>query len=270
MRQTLSRGMVAAAAATSILSLYGSPAFADSEATGIGGGSPGVLSGNNVQAPVSVPVNVCGNSVDAAAALNPAFGNSCANPSHPDQHVRTHGSPYGGLAHDDMAYGDTGHHDSAYGDLDHRDLGHYGDLGRGNSGYGGPGYGVDSPPGPRETPGPYGEVPPPGYGHETPPGYGHETPPGYGGDNSPPCHDTPPSQPTPPGRTTPPGHSTPPEHSTPPRQTAPPVGGHDHGVPPSLAHTGTGAMLATSAASAALIAGGTILYRRGRAASRRP
>lgn len=38
-------------------------------------GSPGVVSGNVVQAPVHVPVNVVGNSVNVIGALNPAFGN---------------------------------------------------------------------------------------------------------------------------------------------------------------------------------------------------
>ncbi|MFI2432295.1 chaplin, partial [Streptomyces sp. NPDC018957] len=41
--------------------------------------SPGVASGNNLQVPVSVPVNVCGNSADVVGVLNPAFGNSCAD-----------------------------------------------------------------------------------------------------------------------------------------------------------------------------------------------
>ncbi|WRZ26044.1 LPXTG cell wall anchor domain-containing protein [Streptomyces sp. NBC_00554] len=36
-----------------------------------------------------------------------------------------------------------------------------------------------------------------------------------------------------------------------------------------MPHTGSEGLLATSAASAALLAGGTVLYRRGRAASRR-
>ncbi len=57
----------------------GAPAFADSGAEGAATGSPGVLSGNVVQVPVHVPVNVCGNSVDVIALLNPAFGNTCAN-----------------------------------------------------------------------------------------------------------------------------------------------------------------------------------------------
>lgn len=222
--------MVAAAAATSILSLYGSPALADTEATGAAGGSPGVLSGNNVQAPLNVPVNICGNSVDVAAALNPAFGNSCASESDADEHN---------------------------------------------------GDGVTPPVDVRETP--------PAHDAETPPAAGDDAPPPSGGEASPPLSETPPPTPsttpprhsTPPAQTPPPGHSTPPspstppgqttppEESTPPSQTTPPGGGQRQGPPPTLPHTGSEAMLATSAASAALIAGGTILYRRGRAASRR-
>ncbi|MGA5202415.1 chaplin [Streptomyces variegatus] len=82
MRQTLSKGAFAAAAATGILSLYGSPALADSDASGVAKDSPGVLSGNSVQVPVDVPVNLCGNTVNVIAALNTAFGNSCGNISH--------------------------------------------------------------------------------------------------------------------------------------------------------------------------------------------
>ncbi|MGW0916338.1 chaplin [Streptomyces sp. NPDC002784] len=55
------------------------PAFADAEAKGAAIGSPGVLSGNVVQIPVHVPINVCGNSVNVIALLNPAFGNTCVN-----------------------------------------------------------------------------------------------------------------------------------------------------------------------------------------------
>ncbi|MFC8715739.1 chaplin [Streptomyces sp. NPDC057197] len=194
MRQTLSRGVFAAAAATSVLSLYGSAAFADSTADGVSAGSPGVLSGNTIQAPVEVPVNACGNTVDAAAALNPAFGNKCANVS------------------------------------DHTEK--------------------PTPP-PSHTPdcddqGAYGEQPSSGaYGEEPSPG---------------PCSTPPPSTPpaTPPA--TPP--STPPatHHTTPP-----PV---EH-TPPQMAETGsgnTGALIGASAVSAVLIAGGTVLYRRGRSA----
>lgn len=55
------------------------PAFADAEAEGAAIGSPGVLSGNVVQIPIHVPVNVCGNTVNVIGLLNPAIGNSCSN-----------------------------------------------------------------------------------------------------------------------------------------------------------------------------------------------
>ncbi|MEU3725294.1 chaplin [Streptomyces sp. NPDC031705] len=48
-------------------------------ADGVAAGSPGVLSGNLVQVPVHVPVNVCGNTVNVIGLLNPAFGNTCVN-----------------------------------------------------------------------------------------------------------------------------------------------------------------------------------------------
>ncbi|MGW2340593.1 chaplin [Streptomyces sp. NPDC001661] len=54
-------------------------AAADSGAQGAATNSPGVVSGNNVQVPVHVPVNACGNTVDVIGLLNPAFGNTCAN-----------------------------------------------------------------------------------------------------------------------------------------------------------------------------------------------
>ncbi|MGX2998007.1 chaplin family protein [Streptomyces sp. JNUCC 64] len=47
-----------------------------------GGGavnSPGVGSGNVVQVPVHVPVNVVGNTVNVIGLLNPAFGNTGVN-----------------------------------------------------------------------------------------------------------------------------------------------------------------------------------------------
>jgi LPXTG-motif cell wall-anchored protein len=68
---------VSAMAAGGVLMSSGH-ATADSSAGGDAEGSPGVLSGNSVQAPVHVPVNVCGNTVDAAGLLDPAFGNSCS------------------------------------------------------------------------------------------------------------------------------------------------------------------------------------------------
>ncbi|MCF3960727.1 chaplin [Streptomyces fuscigenes] len=55
------------------------PAMADAGAGALAAGSPGVLSGNVVQIPVHVPINLCGNSIDVIALLNPAFGNTCVN-----------------------------------------------------------------------------------------------------------------------------------------------------------------------------------------------
>ncbi|MGR4883302.1 chaplin [Streptomyces sp. LARHCF249] len=56
-----------------------SPALADADASGAAVGSPGVLSGNNVQVPIHIPINLCGNSVNVIGLLNPAFGNVCIN-----------------------------------------------------------------------------------------------------------------------------------------------------------------------------------------------
>jgi hypothetical protein len=72
--------VVAVAAATGGLVLAGAGmAMADSGAHGAAVHSPGVLSGNLIQAPIHVPVNVCGNTVSVIGLLNPAFGNFCAN-----------------------------------------------------------------------------------------------------------------------------------------------------------------------------------------------
>ncbi|MFD3874066.1 chaplin [Streptomyces sp. NPDC058623] len=56
-----------------------SAASADAQADGIAVGSPGVLSGNLIQVPVHVPINICGNSVNVVGLLNPAVGNVCYN-----------------------------------------------------------------------------------------------------------------------------------------------------------------------------------------------
>jgi hypothetical protein len=72
--------IVAAAAATGGLVLAGAGmAAADAGAEGAAVGSPGVVSGNVIQVPVHVPVNVCGNSISVIGLLNPAFGNVCVN-----------------------------------------------------------------------------------------------------------------------------------------------------------------------------------------------
>ncbi|WP_352244132.1 chaplin [Lentzea sp. NBRC 105346] len=41
--------------------------------------SPGVVAGTNIKAPIHVPVNVCGITVNVVGILNPAYGNTCMN-----------------------------------------------------------------------------------------------------------------------------------------------------------------------------------------------
>ncbi|MFJ9442919.1 chaplin [Kitasatospora sp. NPDC101235] len=56
------------------------------EAQGGATGSPGIVSGNSVQVPIEVPINLCGNTIDVIGALNPSFGNRCANVNHGGSH----------------------------------------------------------------------------------------------------------------------------------------------------------------------------------------
>ncbi|MCM1969598.1 MULTISPECIES: chaplin [unclassified Streptomyces] len=56
-----------------------SVASADAGAQGLAAYSPGVGSGNLIQIPIHIPINVCGNSVSVIGLLNPAFGNTCVN-----------------------------------------------------------------------------------------------------------------------------------------------------------------------------------------------
>jgi membrane-bound ClpP family serine protease len=72
----------AAVAAGTMIALGAAvPAFADAGAQGAAAQSPGVASGNVVEVPVHVPVDVCGDTVDIIGLLNPTFGNACVNTS---------------------------------------------------------------------------------------------------------------------------------------------------------------------------------------------
>ncbi|WP_367140057.1 MULTISPECIES: chaplin [Streptomyces] len=52
-------------------------ASASAGANGAAVGSPGVISGNTIQVPIQVPINLCGNTINIIALLNPTFGNTC-------------------------------------------------------------------------------------------------------------------------------------------------------------------------------------------------
>jgi hypothetical protein len=75
----IAKGLVLTSAAVAAVAGGAGIAAADSDAHGAAAHSPGVLSGNVVQVPVHVPVNVCGNTVNIIGLLNPAFGNECVN-----------------------------------------------------------------------------------------------------------------------------------------------------------------------------------------------
>ncbi len=81
MRQVAKKGLITAVATGGVLAVTGGYAYADAGAAGTAAGSPGVLSGNTVQVPVHIPINLCGNTIDAVGLLNPSFGNHCGNES---------------------------------------------------------------------------------------------------------------------------------------------------------------------------------------------
>jgi LPXTG-motif cell wall-anchored protein len=195
----------------------------------------GIASGNNVQAPIHAPVNVCGNTVDVLAAFNDAYGNACGNVSHAEKSSTS--------SHDGSADGAraVGHTEDSYGLLSGNNVqapihlpvnvcGNSVDvLGVFNDAYG-------------------NECGNTSYGSE--PGYGTE-------EELPPAPETPPTTSTP---TTPPVRTV---------DTPPSVGVEEPGETPQLAETGSAGMLTASVAGAALLGGGAMLYRRGRVAARR-
>lgn len=73
------RALVLAAAAGALVLGSAGAASASAEAEGVAVGSPGILSGNVVQIPIHIPINICGNSVNVLGALNPTAGNICVN-----------------------------------------------------------------------------------------------------------------------------------------------------------------------------------------------
>ncbi|MGV9452597.1 chaplin [Streptomyces sp. NPDC003635] len=97
MRRVTRNGVIAVAAASGAMAVT-MPAHADSGADGAAAGSPGLISGNTIQLPVHVPVNVCGNTVNVVGLLNPAAGNTCANESVRESAGGSRGAPAGASA----------------------------------------------------------------------------------------------------------------------------------------------------------------------------
>ncbi|MFI9756892.1 chaplin family protein [Streptomyces sp. NPDC051963] len=94
MKRVTRNGVIAVAAASGAMALA-APVHADSAAEGAASGSPGLISGNIIQLPVHVPVNVCGNTVNVVGLFNPAAGNECANKS---EGTKRGGKPGGATA----------------------------------------------------------------------------------------------------------------------------------------------------------------------------
>ncbi|WP_063770977.1 chaplin [Streptacidiphilus neutrinimicus] len=79
--------------AVSGAALFGASGVASADgavANGVAANSPGFLSGNLIQVPVDIPINLCGNSVNVVGALNPAFGNRCSNGEEGVEHGEQH------------------------------------------------------------------------------------------------------------------------------------------------------------------------------------
>ncbi|MER5749853.1 chaplin [Streptomyces sp. NPDC002088] len=75
----IAKGLVLTSAAAAAVAAGAGAASANSDASGVATNSPGVVSGNVIQAPIHLPANVCGNTVNVVGFLNSAYGNYCVN-----------------------------------------------------------------------------------------------------------------------------------------------------------------------------------------------
>ncbi|MER5597374.1 chaplin [Streptomyces sp. NPDC002265] len=73
----IAKGLALTTVAVAAIAGTAGIAAADSDAHGAAANSPGVLSGNVLEVPVNIPVNLCGDTVDVVGLLNPAFGGFC-------------------------------------------------------------------------------------------------------------------------------------------------------------------------------------------------
>ncbi|MFG2217129.1 MULTISPECIES: chaplin [unclassified Streptomyces] len=273
MRKALSKSLLVMAAASGILTAAGGYAFADASADGAAIGSPGVGSGNNVQVPVHVPVNLCGNTVNVIGLLNPAFGNECVNKG---------GSGTGGqgASAEGGAVGSpgvlSGNNVQVPVDVPVNVCGNTVDvIGALNPAFGNKcgneSGGHETPPPPVHPP----HKPPVHPPHKPPVHPPHKPPvhpphkpptthkpPHHHHPDCPPTHHKPPTHHQPPTHHKPPTHHQHPWHHQHPNHHRPAT----HHKPPQLAHTGADANLGMAGgAAAAMVLGGTLLVRRTRA-----
>ncbi|AYG83867.1 IgA FC receptor [Streptomyces hundungensis] len=207
--------------------------------------SPGVGSGNHIQAPIDVPLNLCGNGVNVVGVGNPVFGNDCVNdesghPGHPQHpgHPAHPGHP--------QHPGRPGQHQPQHpGKPHHPGTPHH------------PGHpGQHQPPCNPGQPGHPGQPEHPGHPGQHQPQHPGQHQPQYPGV---------PQHPVSPVAHQPGKHA---------RPTAPAQGGAPvapavtapHAPAAALATTGSDGMGFAVPAAAGLLLGGAVLYRRGRAA----
>lgn len=288
-RQALGKGVLTAAAASSLLSIATGAAYAHPQATAEASHSPGVLSGNSVSVPITFSPNVCGNSVDGGAALNPAFGNTCVNATGSDAHRQDREDRDDHEWHDGHAYERYLSPERAAAFERYLDT-HEGRHARPAQHPDGSGYGSGEEHGSRHEEGRH--APRHAAPRETPREAPHETTRqaaprhaaprhqeshdggGYGGPGAheEECDDRPHTLPAPaPHHVPPPAHEAPaPPRPAPlpaPVEEAPrplPAPAPAHAVVPELAETGAGRPGAAAALAAALVLGGAVLYRRSR------
>jgi len=77
--RSFKKAAVVTVAASGMILAGATAASASSDAEAAAVGSPGVLSGNVIQVPINIPINLCGNGINILALLNPTFGHTCAN-----------------------------------------------------------------------------------------------------------------------------------------------------------------------------------------------
>ncbi|MFF3662072.1 chaplin [Streptomyces olivochromogenes] len=75
----IAKGLALTSVAAAAMAGTAGIAAADSDAHSAAAHSPGALSGNVLQLPIHIPVNLCGDTVDVVGLLNPAFGDQCAS-----------------------------------------------------------------------------------------------------------------------------------------------------------------------------------------------
>ncbi|MFF4475032.1 chaplin [Streptomyces sp. NPDC001599] len=247
MRRVTRNGVLAVAASGALavtMPAYAAFASDGAGAEGSAAGSPGLISGNTVQLPVHVPVDVCGNTVNVVGLLNPAAGNGCANTG--ETGASHTGASHTGGSHTGTPHTGASHHGS-------------GASGGTSGGAGAEGSGKDSP-GLLSGNGVQLPVHLPvnvsgnsvnvvGIGN---PAVGNESTNGSG-DRPEPVR--PPAEPEPSAPEDERAGPGPAPHADPPREEV------------SLAHTGTDRTLPTLAGGAVLVLGGTVLYRRFRPGS---